>query len=145
MGQFRGDDHTAAGADADDLSGLFQQVNSGFDFPGIHHFYRLLDGFLGKTADFHAAAFQSIGIGVAVQQETCIGSGHMARHFQLEGIEALQGKTPAEPGYCGFGHIAFVCQLGDGHELHLCVLGQHIVGNLPLCGGELIIGGVDPF
>ena len=69
----------------------------------------------------------------------------MPGQHDFEGVETLQLQAAAETGNGGLCGTALICQLGDGHELHLGVLSQNIVCHLPLCGGELIIGGMDSF
>ena len=67
----------------------------------------------------------------------------MLCQLDFEGVEALELQAPAEPGDGGLRGAALLRQLGDGHELHLGMLGQHIVRNPPLGGGKLIIGGTN--
>ena len=142
VGAFAGQDHGAAGSDTHDPGRLFNQLHSLLDQLGLDQFNGLVHRVRSQTVHLLTAAGRGIG---GVELGLCGSRSAVPGQFDFEGVEALQLQAAAEPGNGGFRGAAFICQLGDGHKLYLGMLRQYVVCNPPLCGSQLIIGGMDPF
>ena len=141
VGKFLRHNHTAAGAHAQHHGCLFQKRDC-LLYPGvIQQLQGLADGFRGQAADLLGTGAGGVrGMGGS---RPGAGAGAVPCQLDFEGVEARQLQAPAEPGDGSLGGAAFLRQLGDGHELDLGILSQHIVGDFPFGGGELKIGGMD--
>ena len=139
MGKILRHYHGTTGTEAEDLPGLLKKLHRVKDLLVVCKLDGLVDRLTGKPAHLLGAALGSVRIGLGVLKGQGRGRTSAGKLY-LEGVEALELEVAAEAADGGLGGAAFVGKLGDGHELYLRMLGQHVVGHLAYGGSELIIG-----